>query len=693
MSKIPIVIKREPDELLYSWILRLSEANGFTNLRSFTNGYITPNATKSEKNRRVLKYDLLEEYENIYEVLDVNIGKLDLFLETGVFSYYSLFMTSEQQASIVDESFYNNGKNRFADVSKIKMISNLNLCPECMKEDKKRIGRFYYHRKHQLPGVSVCAKHKRVLQRYKGIPMHEGDEEPKVEDLEYGAGATFAEYSAAILNEALHCNADDLKAVICKKLVDSYCDTYEKFKIELNERCVFKMSDYEIRRLWRNIHSEEYFLSPEKVVCILMILYPDVNSLFNVLQEKDELLLINDALKTNSCSKEVLQKSSIIEIEHKCGRKFCINPKEFSQSWPCPICEVSENLTHSAKMLPVKRTEENFRQLIRDLTGEEYTLISSFETMTDYIEIKHNVCGCVGKYKASDFAKGRRCKKCTQMLRRELLEDTVLSLSNGKYKLGSKRTSNLYTVIDTESGFSRDMEVAKILQELRRPTPSSILPLSNKGKETNLKTQVGYVWGLIEKTIPHGTPIFLEDIAIEGYSYSCIKRCIETLVQKRKLLTNICPGVYEYREDDLSPDEVVYHRYIARRGRHIGYYSGNNALYYLGIIKEKPKEFRVVTNKETSNNKSGRTTKFLNIKLRIRGSAIEITDENWKILMILDLATNIKKYMKGGDVEKAYEIMSQYVKENDIKPDNFSKYQNKYAFSYNAIRKLYQKGC
>ena len=99
MSKIPIVIKREPDELLYSWILRLSEANGFTNLRSFTNGYITPNATKSEKNRRVLKYDLLEEYENIYEVLDVNIGKLDLFLETGVFSYYSLFMTSEQQAS------------------------------------------------------------------------------------------------------------------------------------------------------------------------------------------------------------------------------------------------------------------------------------------------------------------------------------------------------------------------------------------------------------------------------------------------------------------------------------------------------------------------------------------------------------------------------------------------------------------
>lgn len=227
MSKIPIVIKREPDELLYSWILRLSEANGFTNLRSFTNGYITPNATKSEKNRRVLKYDLLEEYENIYEVLDVNIGKLDLFLETGVFSYYSLFMTSEQQASIVDESFYNNGKNRFADVSKIKMISNLNLCPECMKEDKKRIGRFYYHRKHQLPGVSVCAKHKCVLQRYKGIPMHEGDEEPKVEDLEYGAGATFAEYSAAILNEALHCNADDLKAVICKKLVPFLEKEYE----------------------------------------------------------------------------------------------------------------------------------------------------------------------------------------------------------------------------------------------------------------------------------------------------------------------------------------------------------------------------------------------------------------------------------------------------------------------------------
>jgi hypothetical protein len=41
MPSVPVVIPIETDELLYSWLIRMSEANGFSSFRSFINSYIT----------------------------------------------------------------------------------------------------------------------------------------------------------------------------------------------------------------------------------------------------------------------------------------------------------------------------------------------------------------------------------------------------------------------------------------------------------------------------------------------------------------------------------------------------------------------------------------------------------------------------------------------------------------------------
>ena len=55
MPTIPVVIKTEEDELMYSWVLRIAKENGFTVTRNFINAFITPNATEYEKSRRVLR--------------------------------------------------------------------------------------------------------------------------------------------------------------------------------------------------------------------------------------------------------------------------------------------------------------------------------------------------------------------------------------------------------------------------------------------------------------------------------------------------------------------------------------------------------------------------------------------------------------------------------------------------------------
>lgn len=59
--------------------------------------------------------------------------------------------------------------------------------------------------------------------------------------------------------------------------------------------------------------------------------------------------------------------------------------------------------------------------------------------------------------------------------------------------------------------------------------------------------------------------------------------------------------------------------------------------------------------------------------------------------MVLDLTTNLRKYIGGTDIDydEAFLKIAQYVKENDIRQEDFSKYQGKYAFSYNFVKKLY----
>ena len=690
MPKLPIIIKNERDELLYGWLTRLSDANVFSNLRAFVNAYIAPNSSESEKSRRVLKYDLLEDFENIYEALGLNVSKADLFLRTGLFPYYALFMTEAQQADIIDEAFLNNEKTSLSAVTKTKMISSLNLCPQCMQEDKKRIGRFYYHRAHQLPGVMVCEKHGCTLRQYKGIPMHEGDENPRTEELATTERALpFAKYSKALLDMGVNANAEDLRSVLRMKLEALRLNKYEDFKSAVRANLTNCISEYDTGRLWRSIYKDAYFLSTENAVWLLMWLFQTTDELKTVLEKVHHDLPVNNALKQHHCTLLHKEDHGIMELRHDCGHVLCITRKEFLNDWSCPVCEKSGEVLPS-KQRNHKFDDDDFKKIIRDLTGDEYTLVGKFKDMNTRVDIRHNACGNVADYIPSDFADGRRCKVCTQLLRTKELTKAITSLSNGRYQLGAKRTANLYSVIDTETGVSRDLSSTKILQELRRPTPSPILPLSRKGNETKVVTNRGDVWEVIQQMFPHGTPIFLEDIEIEGKPYSVIKRSMQSIMQK-KFVKPVCLGVYLYLDDDLSPDEIIYYRYIVRNGKHIGYYSGNNAMYELGIIKDKPEEYRIVTMKETSNNKTGRTTKFLDHKLRIRGSEIEITDDNWKTLMVLDLTTNLRKYIGGTDIDydEAFLKIAQYVKENDIRQEDFSKYQEKYAFSYNFIRKLY----
>ena len=691
MAIIPVVIRREEDELLYSWLLRLSDANGFSNGRSFVNAFITPNATTSEKRRRVLKYDLLEDFEDIYVALSTKEDKLKLFINSSIFSYYAPFLTRDQQAGIINETFINNGNKSDISVTRTKMISELRLCPKCMEEDTIRCGRWYYHRAHQLPGVCTCSKHHIPLRKYSGIPMHEIEDAPYTVPVEaFPKADEVTDFSDYLLNTLLNIASGELKSVLIKKISHMYSDDALSVRNEYLRYFGGVNDEADFDRLWKALYSERY-LDPVLTVRLCVMLYSGPKEFEEEIKGYNTTHIDINKLQSLNCHLYGRESNVVVEVRHSCGAVMCISPIELTNGWKCPYCESARDALEPSRRSPTEWDENRFIQEIYDLTGDEYTLLGSYAGMNTGVSIKHNKCGKVQRYKPAAFLDGSRCKYCNEYISENHFKRIVSEVSLGRYEVTSKRTENLYTITDTSTGRRVDLSKAKILQELRRPTSSELLPLDAVGKEPDNSTAIATTERWITENCQHGVPIFLEDIDIEGIPYPILKKCVESLCKQKKILKFIAPGIYMFAEDDISDDCIVEAKYLVRNGKRIGYPIGSNALYLLGIIRDKPDEYRVVTNKETSKNVTGRTKTFLGHKLRIHGSEIWIDESNWKILMVLDTVVNLRKYLHGADYASAMVKLIEFVKSNNLTPVDFSQYQGKYVFSYNAVRSLFKE--
>ena len=62
--------------------------------------------------------------------------------------------------------------------------------------------------------------------------------------------------------------------------------------------------------------------------------------------------------------------------------------------------------------VPRRKTNEQFKQQVYDLVGDEYTFINSYVNAVTKLKVKHNKCGNTYKVRPNDFLNGRRCPYC-----------------------------------------------------------------------------------------------------------------------------------------------------------------------------------------------------------------------------------------------------------------------------------------
>ncbi|MBS4189806.1 TniQ family protein [Bacillus sp. FJAT-49705] len=95
------------------------------------------------------------------------ISKEKLVQKHTLLLYYSHFIPQERLENILFEMYFNKGSSVHMKLgltaNSVKSHRYLKYCISCARNDRYQYGLAYWHRVHQLPGVTVCYKHKNQL--------------------------------------------------------------------------------------------------------------------------------------------------------------------------------------------------------------------------------------------------------------------------------------------------------------------------------------------------------------------------------------------------------------------------------------------------------------------------------------------------------------------------------------------------
>lgn len=162
----------------------------------------------------------------------------------------------------------------------------------------------------------------------------------------------------------------------------------------------------------------------------------------------------------------------------------------------------------------------------------------------------------------------------------------------------------------------------------------------------------------------YNEPIFLNDLKIEGLSENAVRQSVKRLVAKG-FLERYDNGIYYIpkaggllEKSYLDPLLVVMRKYVRNKYETYGYITGLSFVNQLGLTTQMPAVIEIVTNTEATN---GRTVMVGSQKVRVKKSAVPVSNNNAELLQLLDCIVQAEKYTELS-MERTIEIMSAYMK-------------------------------
>ena len=180
-----------------------------------------------------------------------------------------------------------------------------------------------------------------------------------------------------------------------------------------------------------------------------------------------------------------------------------------------------------------------------------------------------------------------------------------------------------------------------------------------------------------------GEPIFFSDIKIDSVQRNTLRQQIKTLVDSGKI-SRYEKGIYYIPKKNRfkssigpSPEMVAKYKYISRGGKTDGYYSGSTFANLIGLSMQVPMKKEIVSNNIAA---IVREVNIGNQIFIVRQASIPISEENAKVLQLLDLLKNLVAYLDD-NFDDAREKIKNYLVVNHITRESIDKYIRQYPDS------------
>lgn len=191
-----------------------------------------------------------------------------------------------------------------------------------------------------------------------------------------------------------------------------------------------------------------------------------------------------------------------------------------------------------------------------------------------------------------------------------------------------------------------------------------------------LKVGDNMLYDYLVNNYEKGEPIFLMDIVIKGMTD-------EGIIDRFDSGIYYIPRINIFGEKStISAETVALHKYVYRRGKRVGFYSGYTLANRLGLSTQVPIKEEITSNYAPA---QVREVSIKNQKYLIRRPAVTITEENAYVLQLLDCLKDIDKSAEE-DMKKCGKILTNYANEHRITREQVDKLLAYYPLKiYKAI--------
>lgn len=187
-------------------------------------------------------------------------------------------------------------------------------------------------------------------------------------------------------------------------------------------------------------------------------------------------------------------------------------------------------------------------------------------------------------------------------------------------------------------------------------------------------------------------PIFLNDLKIEGLSENAVRQSVKRLVAKG-FLERYDNGIYYIskaggllEKSYLDPLLVIMRKYVMNKYETYGYITGLSFVNQLGLTTQMPAVIEIVTNTEATN---GRTVMVGSQKVRVKKSAVPVSNNNAELLQLLDCVGQAEKYTELS-LKEMVDTMLSYVRQKRFTKEQLSEVS--YAINGATAKKLIEWG-